>query len=133
MALARAMILILAGVVATQPCWTFAQETENPIKVPIKGVAKILGFATDVGPPADFVEKSRPSADLDYIPVFQPPPEPAKPAMNDKDLKAMKGELDSVQTQADSVRAAFPPAAKAAADQKAAANRPKTNAPAANQ
>ena len=128
MALARATIVILAGVVTSQPYGAFAQQTENPIK----GVAKILGFATDVGPPADFVEKSRPATNPDYIPVFQPPPEPAKPALNDKDLKAMKGDLDSAQKRADSVRAAFPPAAKAMAEQKAAANKPKTNAPAAN-
>ena len=56
----------------------------------------MLGFATDVAPPADFVLQSRPKGDLDYIPVFQPPPEPAKPALNDKELKAVKGDLDSV-------------------------------------
>ncbi len=86
---------------------------------------KILGFATDVAPPADFVLQSRPKGDLDFIPVFQPPPEPAKPALTDKELKAMKGELDSVQKRDDAIRQAFPPAVKAAAEE-AAAKKAKT-------
>ena len=61
-----------------------------------------------------------PKGDLDFIPVFQPPPEPAKPALSDKELKAMKGELDSVQKRDDAVRQAFPPAVKAAAEEAAA-------------
>ena len=81
---------------------------------------KLMGFATDVAPPADFVLQSRPKGDLDYIPVFQPPPEPAKPALSDKELKAMQGELDSVQKRDDAVRQAYPPAVKAAAEEAAA-------------
>ena len=81
---------------------------------------KMMGFATDVAPPADFVLQSRPKGDLDFIPVFQPPPEPAKPALSDKELKAMKGELNSVQKRDDAVRQAFPPAVKAAAEEAAA-------------
>ena len=67
-------------------------------------MAKILGFATDVAPPADFVDKSRPQGDLDYIPIFQPPPEPAKPVLNDKELTALKGDLDSVEKRHDALR-----------------------------
>jgi hypothetical protein len=107
-----------------------AQQTDSVLK----SAMKMLGFATDVAPPADFVVKSRPNGDLDYIPIFQPPPEPAKPALKDKDLTAVKGDLDSVQKQADAVRQAFPPAAKAVADeQAAAAKKAKTSPPAANQ
>ena len=80
----------------------------------------MLGFATDVAPPADFVLQSRPKGDLEFIPVFQPPPEPARPALSDKELKAMKGDLDSVEKRDDAIRQAFPPAAKAAAEEAAA-------------
>ena len=99
----------------------------------LKQAAKVFGFATDVGPPADFVSKTRPSGDLDYIPVFQPPPEPARPALKTDQLKSMKGDLDGVQKQHDALRQAFPPAAKAMADDQAAQKKPKSSAPAAQQ
>ena len=107
-----------------------AQQTDSVLK----SAMKMMGFATDVAPPADFVLQSRPKGDLDYIPIFQPPPEPAKPVLGDKDLKAVKSDLDSVEKQADALRQAFPPAAKAVAEeQAAAAKKAKTNPPAANQ
>jgi len=87
---------------------------------PLKGVMKLLGFATDVNPPADFVQQSRPAKEGDYIPIFQPPPEPKRPVLNGKQLDAMKGDLDSVEKRHDSLRSAFPPAAKAVAEAKAA-------------
>ncbi len=122
---AKVRVLVLASICA----WTSqarAQQADNPLKA----AAKLLGFATDVAPPADFVVKSRPAGDLDYIPVFQPPPEPEKPALKDTDLKAMRGDLDSVQKRDDSVRQAFPPAAKAVAED-AAAQKAKAQAKAA--
>ena len=85
----------------------------------LKNAAKALGFATDVGPPADFVQKSRPKGDLDYIPLFQPPPEPARPAMNVKDLAKLRSDLDSIDKRDDTTREAFPPSAKAVAEEKA--------------
>ena len=106
-----------------------AQEQDNIFK---QG-AKLLGFATDVDPPADFVVKSRPISDPDYIPVFQPPPEPALPALKDIDLKAVKSDLDTLQKRHDALRQAYPPAAKALADGEAAKKKPKTNAPDAQQ
>jgi hypothetical protein len=93
-----------------------AQQADNPLK----SVAKTLGFATDVAPPADFVRQSRPNEEQGYIPVFQPPPEPAKKALADKDLKAMRGDLDSTEKSHDAIRQAFPPSAKAVAAQQAA-------------
>ena len=93
-----------------------AQQADNPIK----SVAKMLGFATDVDPPPDFVRQSRPKDEPGYIPVFQPPPEPAKKALAAKDLNAMKGDLDSVEKSHDAIRQAFPPSAKAVAEQQAA-------------
>jgi hypothetical protein len=99
----------------------------------LKQGAKLLGFATDVGPPADFVQKSRPAGGVDFIPVFQPPPEPARPALKDTDLKALKGDLDSVQKQADALRQAYRPAAKAIAEQEAAKKKQQPTAPNAQQ
>ncbi len=106
-----------------------AQEADNPLK----SVMKMLGFATDVGKPADFVLKSRPRKEPDYIPVFQPPPEPARPVLKDKELGALKGDLDSVEKQADAIRTAFPPAAKAVAEEQAQAKKAKSTPPAAGQ
>jgi hypothetical protein len=92
-----------------------AQQQDNPLK----SVMKIFGFATDVPEPQDFVRQSRAEKEPDYIPVFQPPPEPARPVLKDKDLGALKGDLDSVERRADSVRQAFPPAEKAVAEEQA--------------
>ena len=93
----------------------FAQQADNPLK----SAMKILGFATDVPPAQDFVVKSRPEKEPDYIPVFQAPPEPAKKALDGKNLDKLKGDLDSVEKRADALRASFPPAAKAVAEEKA--------------
>jgi hypothetical protein len=120
------------GIVAAAAClWcsaSLAQQDDNLLKSGMK----MLGFATDVAPPADFVLQSRPKGDLDYIPIFQPPPEPAKPALNDKELKAVKGDLDSVQKRDDAIRQAFPPAVKAA-EEEAAAKKAKSKPATANQ
>ena len=86
---------------AFRPCRAFspsgsevcAQQQDNILKQAFK----IFGFATDVPPPAGFVAKTRPAGDLDYIPVFQPPPEPARPLMKSDQLKAMKSDLNSVE------------------------------------
>ncbi len=87
-----------------------------------------------MGPPADFVAKSRPPGDLDFIPVFQPPPEPARPVMKENDLKAVRRDLNSVQKQHDAVRLAFPPSAKALAEEQAAAKKKaQSSAPGATQ
>jgi hypothetical protein len=89
---------------------------------------KIFGFATDVAPPADFVTKTRPGADPDYIPVFQPPPEPARPTLKADELKAVKSDLDATGKRHDALRQGFAPAAKAMAEQQAAQKKPKPNA-----
>ena len=125
---AAAGLVALAALVASAQAGK-AQEQDNVFK---QG-AKLLGFATDVAPPADFVVKSRPASDLDFIPVFQPPPEPARPALKDIDLKAVKSDLDALQKKHDALRQAYPPAAKALADEEAAKKKPKTTAPDAQQ
>ncbi len=82
--------LLALATLAVSACASEAQEQDNIFK---QG-AKLLGFATDVAPPADFVVKSRPNGDVDYIPVFQAPPEPARPALEGVNLKAVKNELE---------------------------------------
>jgi hypothetical protein len=125
---ASAGLIALAALVASAQAGR-TQEQDNIFK---QG-AKLLGFATDVAPPQDFVVKSRPAVDPDYIPVFQSPPEPERKALNDEELKAVKGDLDALQKRHDTLRQAHPPAAKALADADAAKKKPKTNAPAAPQ
>ena len=107
----------------------YAQQQDSILKQAFK----VFGFATDVAPPQDFVTQSRPSGDLNYIPVFQPPPEPSRPAMKKDELKSVKGDLDGVQKRADTLRQGFAPAVKAMAEQQAAQKKPNSNAPAAPQ
>ena len=107
----------------------YAQQQDSILKQAFK----VLGFATDVPPPPDFVAKTRPSGDLNYIPVFQRPPEPSRPALKKDQLKAVKGDLDGVEKRADTLRQGFAPAAKALAEQQAAQKKPSSNAPAAQQ
>jgi hypothetical protein len=99
----------------------------------LKQAFKVFGFATDVAPPLDFVGKTRQSADPDYVPVFQPPPEPARPPLKSDELKALRSDLDGVGKQHDTLRQSFPPAAKAMAEQQAAQKKPNPSAPAAQQ
>jgi len=107
----------------------YAQQQDSVLKQAFK----VFGFATDVGPPADFVNKTRPGADLDYIPLFQPPPEPARSVLKSDQLKAVKSDLDAVGKRHDTIRQAFPPSAKAMAEQQAAQKKPKPKAPGAEQ
>ncbi len=108
---------MLAGVLAVASLFALAPEVHAQQQDSIlKQGAKIFGFATDVGPTADFVDKTRPSSDLDYIPVFQPPPEPKRPALKNDQLKAMRSDLDGIEKEHNALRQAFPPAAKALAD-----------------
>jgi hypothetical protein len=133
--LALAGLLALAALAASAQAGK-AQEQGNILQQGnnvLKQGAKLLGFATDVAPPADFVAKSRPASDPDFIPLFQPPPEPERPALKDNDLKAVKTDLDALQKKHDALRQAYPPAAKALADEEAAKKKPKTNAPDAQQ
>jgi hypothetical protein len=86
----------------------------------VRSVAKSAGFATDPAPPADFVVTSRPSEELAPIPVFKTPEEPPSKVKSKSELKAMDADLDSVAKKHDTLRAAFPPTAKAMAEQQAA-------------
>ncbi len=130
MTAANATIRVLAC--AALCGWGAPSSAQQPDGL-MKSVAKVLGFATDVGPPADFVAKSRPKSEPDYIPVFRAPPEPARPVMNAKQFQALKGDLDSVEKRADALRQAYPPSAKAVAEEQAARDKAKSKAPDARQ
>ena len=121
-------LLALAALCASGSA-VYAQQQDSILKQAFK----VFGFATDVGPPADFVNKTRPPSDLDYIPVFQPPPEPARPALKTDELKAVKNDLDATGKRHDVLRQGFAPAAKAMAEQQAAQKKPKAAAPNAQQ
>ena len=125
--IALAGLLALATLFASGSS-VYAQQQDSILKQAFK----VLGFATDAPPPADFVAKTRPSGDLNYIPVFQPPPEPARPALKTDQLKAVKSDLDGVEKRHDTLRQGFAPAAKALAEQ-AAQKKPSSDAPAAQQ
>jgi hypothetical protein len=85
----------------------------------LRKAAKAGGLATDVEPAKDFVVKTRP-ANADYVPIFRPPFEQAIKAKTPDELKALEADFTSVQARHDAARAAFPPAAKALAEKKAA-------------
>jgi hypothetical protein len=127
---ARAMTWAIAWALACGAASSAAaQQADNPVK----SAMKMLGFATDAPEPQDFVLQSRPQKEQDYIPVFQPPPEPARQVLKDKELGALKGDLDSVEKRAEAIRQTFPPAAKAVAEQKAQAEKAKKTPAPANQ
>jgi hypothetical protein len=125
--------IALAGLLALAPLFASGSDVYAQQDSILKQAFKVFGFATDVKPPADFVSKTRPGADPDYIPVFQSPPEPARPAMKTEELKTVKGDLDGVQKQHDTLRQGFAPAAKAMAEQQAAQKKPSPKAAGAQQ
>src|ERR1700760_1487066 len=102
--IALAGLLALAALFASSSD-VFAQQQDSILKQAFK----VFGFATDVGPPADFVSKTRPGAEPDYIPVFQPPPEPARPTLKTDELKAVKSDLDATGKRHDALRQGFAP------------------------
>jgi hypothetical protein len=83
-----------------------AQDSDGALK----SAAKALGFATDVGPPADFVRTSRSKDKLDYIPVFKPPAEPPSAALDAKAQKAIADELEAANRRDLALRAGGAPA-----------------------
>jgi hypothetical protein len=86
----------------------------------VKQAFKVFGFATDPGPPQDFVVQTRPPADADYVPVGRKAfVRDIKPKTPDQ-LKAMQADFDAVKAAHDALRANFPPAAQAVAAAEAA-------------
>jgi hypothetical protein len=107
--IALAGLLALAALFASQS-EVYAQQQDSILKQAFK----VFGFA-------------------DYIPVFRPPPEPARPTLKNDELKAVKSDLDAVGKQHNTLRQGFAPAAKALADEQAAQKKPKSNGPSAPQ
>jgi hypothetical protein len=96
-------------------------------------IAKALGVAADPGKTADFVVNARPAGEEDYIPVGRVEAEHSIKVKSAAELKAMEADFDSVKTQHDALRSAFPPAAKAVAEAAKAAKAKKPKAPASAQ
>lgn len=109
-ALAIAGTALAAGVAPAQEA---PPQGDSPS--PIHSLAKSFGFATDVEPPADFVQQSRSAEPQANIPVFTPPNEPPGKAKNAKEIEAIGGDLESIGKRHDALLATFPPAAKAVA------------------
>jgi hypothetical protein len=110
-ALAIAATALAAGAALAQEATPPQGESSSPLH----SLAKGLGFATDVDPPPDFVQQSRPAEPGAAIPVFTPPNEPPGKPKSAKDIDAVSGDLESIGKRHDALLATFPPAAKAAA------------------
>ena len=115
----RARAMALAFVTTTlAACAAPAQEatpSQNESPSPFHSLAKGFGFATDTDPPPDFVQQSRPAEPAAQIPVFTPPAEPPGKVKDAKEIEAIDSDLESIAKRHDALRAAYPPAAKAAA------------------
>jgi len=86
----------------------------------VKKTFKVFGFATDPGPPQDFVVKARPPAEGDYVPVGRKAFTRDVKVKTPDELKAMQADFDSVKASHDALRANFPPAVQAVAAAEAA-------------
>jgi hypothetical protein len=97
----------------------------SPDQSPFHSLAKSFGFATDVDPPPDFVQQSRPAVPQQEIPVFTPPPEPPGKVKSAKEVEAIDDDLEAIVKRHDALRAAYPPSARAVAEAKKAKSKPK--------
>ena len=122
-ALAIAGTALAASLAPAQEALPPQDESSSPLH----SLAKGLGFATDVEPPPDFVQQSRPAGPQAEIPIFTPPDEPPGKPKSAKEIEAIGGDLESIGKRHDALTATFPPAAKAiaaaAAEKKAKSKR----------
>ncbi|WP_158813047.1 hypothetical protein [Methylocapsa sp. S129] len=96
-------------------------ETISASKIPVtRTIAKKIGMATDPGEPQDFVVKSRPAGEEDYIPVGRKEFEHTIKVKTPAELKAIEADFDAVKVRHDALRSNFAPARKAVADAEAA-------------
>jgi len=113
--------MIVAAASLAALCLPGASHAQDaPSDSPLKAALKIVGFATDVSPPPDFVRQSRPAQTPPSIRVFNQPPEPPAAVKSADEIAAIHKELEDVAKRHDALRAAFPPSAKAVADAAAA-------------
>jgi hypothetical protein len=116
----RSARLIVAGALVAALSGAGARAQEAQTDSPMKSVMKIVGFATDVKPPPEFVQQSRPSKAPPSIPAFNKAPEPPGAAKSAQEVGDIDSDLEAIGKQHDALRAAFPPSAKAVADAEAA-------------
>ena len=124
---ARAMALGFAAATLAA-CGAPAQEATPPqdeSPSALHSLAKGFGFATDVDPPPDFVQQSRPATPAAEIPVFNVPDEPPGKVKSATEVEAIDSDLESIAKRHDALRAGYPPAAKAVAAGKKAKSKPK--------
>jgi hypothetical protein len=113
---------LASGIALAQEAPPLQDESPSPLH----SLAKGLGFATDVGPPPDFVQQSRPTEPQAEVPVFTPPDEPPGKPKTAKEIEAIGGDLESIAKRHEALLATFPPAAKAAAADKKAKSKRKS-------
>jgi hypothetical protein len=102
-----------------------APPSPAPDQSPMHSLAKSFGFATDVDPPPDFVQQSRPAAPPQEIPVFTPPGEPPGKVKSAKEVEAIDDDLEAIVKRHDALRAGYAPSARAVAEAKKAKSKPK--------
>ena len=117
---ARTAPLILVATLLAALAAVPARAQEASPDSPLRSLMKGAGLATDVAPPPDFVQQSRPPQEPESIPAFTTPPEPPGKIKTAKELEEMDSDLTAVSKRHDALRAAYPPSAKAVAEAAAA-------------
>ena len=91
--------MALAGCAAAQE----ATPTPDDFGSPFHSLAKAFGFATDVPPPPDFIQQSRPEAPPPEIPVFASPNEPSGTAKSATEVEAIDDDLELIGKRHDAL------------------------------
>lgn len=113
MVLALAMTAFAGCAVAQEAAAPQPPQDQSPS--PFRSLAKSFGFAADVDPPPDFVQKSRPAEPAAEVPVFTQPDEPPAKAKSAREVESIDSDLEAIGKRHDALRAAYPPSAKAVA------------------
>ena len=91
----------------------------------MRSLAKSFGFATDVDPPPDFVQQSRPAVPQRAVPIFMPPNEPPGKVKSAREVEAIDDDLEAIVKRHDALRAGYAPSARAVAEAKKVKSKPK--------
>lgn len=108
---------LVAWAAAAQEAAQQPQPDESPS--PFHSLAKSLGVATDVDPPPDFVQKSRPAESEGEVPAFTTPAEPPGKPKSAREVEAIDNDLEAISKRHDALLAAYPPSARAVAQRAA--------------